>query len=283
MTGRYPMDPEDPERSRQVLDEIVENFVPAEPVAVERVRMRERVLARVRDARNAMRGVTFVRPCEDDFSDLMNGVRVLELSTVHHAVLLEFAPGASLPQHRHREDEECVVIRGSARIDDIRVQEGDYHLAYARSRHAPVRSDHGALLYVRGTSIGSLSGVLRDLASAWIPGRSVGHMTLRADDAGWVPMSPGVTGRVLHERDGSRSLMCRMAAGARLQAAMFGRLSESIVVSGDAYVGDEHVARGDYAWIDGGQVAPEIFSDSGATMFLRLTDALPMTGRPTVR
>lgn len=272
------MDPDDPEHSQPMLDAIAENLVPIEPTDVGRRAMRARLMARVREARNGVRGVTFVRPREDGFRDLMKGVRVLELSARHHAVLLEFAPGASLPVHRHREDEECVVIRGSARIHETHVREGDYHLARAHSRHAVVRSDHGALLYVRGTSIGSLSGMLRDLASAWLPTRSAEHVTLRAGDDAWVQVYPGVAGRVLHERDGCRSMMVRMAAGTRLQTGMLGRPSESIVVAGEAYVGDERVGRGDYALIDCDDEVPELSTDGGATLFLRLSDARPASG-----
>jgi hypothetical protein len=170
------MDPDDPERDQSLLEAIAEDLAPIESSVAARRGMRERLMARVRDVRSDIRGVTFVRPREDDFRDLMKGVRVLELPSINHAVLLAFAPGASLPVHWHREDEECVVIRGSAPIQDIHVQAGDYHLAHARSRHAAVRSDEGALLYVSGTSIGSLSGVLMEFTSAWIPARSTAHV-----------------------------------------------------------------------------------------------------------
>lgn len=275
MTTRHPMDPDDPERSQSIRDEIAEDLIPIEPAADERLAVRERLMARVREARDRVRSVTFVRPHEDGFRDLMRGVRVMELSATNQAVLLEFAPGASLPVHRHREDEECVVIRGSARIHETQVREGDYHLAHARSRHAVVRSEHGALLYVRGTPIGSFAGVLRDLAAAWLPTRAADHLTLRADDDEWAQMCPGVAGRVLYERDGYRSMMLRLAAGARLQSMRVGCPTESIVVAGEAYFGDERADRGDYAVFARGDDLPEVSSDSGATVFLRLTNPLP--------
>ena len=33
--------------------------------------------------------------------------------------------------HRHHEDEECVVLRGTAQLGSLMVHEGDYHLALA--------------------------------------------------------------------------------------------------------------------------------------------------------
>jgi len=270
MNPRHPIDPDDPERSQATAGEMAGELVPVEPAAGHRLDMRERLSVRVRAAREIARSVTFVRPHASGFRSLMSGVRVLSLSTTNHAVLLEFSAGASLPMHRHQEDEECVVIRGSAQVHDTQVSAGDYHLAQAQSRHAVVRSDHGALLFVRGTPIGSFTGVLRDLVTAWLPDRATTHLTLRADEGDWVELGPGVTGRVLCERAGYRSLMIRLRPGAHYQPVRLGIPSESIIVRGEAYFGDERASVGDYETFSYNDRAPELCSDTGATLFLRV-------------
>jgi hypothetical protein len=52
------------------------------------------------------------------------------------------------------------------------------------------------------------------------------------------------------------------------------------VVAGEAYVGDERVDRGDYALIGRGDDMPEVSSDAGVTLFLRVTDRKAGTERP---
>lgn len=275
MNTRHPIDPDEPERSQTTAGEIAGQLVPIEPPVSHRLDMRERLSARVRAARESARSVTFVRANASNFRTLMRGVRVMNLSTTHRAVLLEFSAGASLPTHRHQEDEECVVIRGSAQVHDTQVRAGDYHLAQARSRHAVVRSDHGALLFVRGTPIGSFAGVLRDLATAWLPDRAATHLTLHADEGHWRELAPGVTGRVLCERAGFRSLMIRLEAGAHYPSMRLGWPTESIVVRGEAYFGDERVGPGDYETFSSRDLAPEMGSDTGAMLFLRLAARSP--------
>lgn len=67
--------------------------------------------------------------------------------------LLEMAPGAVLPGHRHLQDEECVVLEGEVRIGQtLVVRKGDYHRGRAGVLHAPIMSDGGALLFLRGAA-----------------------------------------------------------------------------------------------------------------------------------
>lgn len=78
-------------------------------------------------------------------------VKVLHSDGRYHSILLRMEPGASLPAHFHEDDEECVVLEGEARLGDIRVKAGDYHLAQSGSRHGEVRSETGAILFLRTT------------------------------------------------------------------------------------------------------------------------------------
>ena len=65
--------------------------------------------------------------------------------------LLRLAPGASLPPHRHPQDEECLVIEGRLRVGrGTEFGPGSYHLAHRGALHATIRSDTGATVFLRG-------------------------------------------------------------------------------------------------------------------------------------
>ncbi|MFG6462870.1 cupin domain-containing protein [Roseateles sp. DXS20W] len=65
--------------------------------------------------------------------------------------LLKLAPGARLEAHRHPADEECVVLEGVLKVGSrVEVGPGGYHLARAGSLHAPISTETGATLFLRG-------------------------------------------------------------------------------------------------------------------------------------
>jgi anti-sigma factor ChrR (cupin superfamily) len=62
------------------------------------------------------------------------------------AVLIEMAPGASYPRHRHTAGEDVLVLEGELIIGEHRLGPGEYLYAPPGSVHAP-RSDKGCLLF----------------------------------------------------------------------------------------------------------------------------------------
>ena len=79
----------------------------------------------------------------------------LHLKVLHEAAgimsyLVRLEPGAELPAHRHPVDEECVVLAGALRIGELRVGAGGFHLGRKDVLHASIRSDEGALIFLRG-------------------------------------------------------------------------------------------------------------------------------------
>lgn len=64
--------------------------------------------------------------------------------------LLRFAPGAALPAHRHPVDEECVVLEGEVQIGALRLGAGGFHLGRRNVLHDSLRSEGGALVFLRG-------------------------------------------------------------------------------------------------------------------------------------
>jgi hypothetical protein len=128
-----------------------------EPVAVARREgLRRRLLRRV-----AAAGPAHLTIAPDDASDgsrwqpFAEGIRIRVLHRGEGTLsyLLRLDAGACLPPHRHRQDEECVVLEGRLRIgDDVVVPAGGYHLARAGSLHAPIVADTASTIFLRGAA-----------------------------------------------------------------------------------------------------------------------------------
>jgi quercetin dioxygenase-like cupin family protein len=66
--------------------------------------------------------------------------------------LLQLAPGARLPPHRHPQDEECIVLEGTLQVGTrIELGPGGYHLAHQGALHATVSTRSGATIFLRGS------------------------------------------------------------------------------------------------------------------------------------
>jgi ChrR Cupin-like domain len=66
--------------------------------------------------------------------------RVLWRAGTLGAFVFRALPGASVPMHRHRHDEECLMLEGELSIDDELLRAGDYQLAPAGTRHRSVET-----------------------------------------------------------------------------------------------------------------------------------------------
>lgn len=80
------------------------------------------------------------------------GVDVLPLAGDREVVsmLVRFAPGASVPDHHHALDEDCVVLDGEMFLGDILLRPGDYQFAPAGGGHWGETSDVGVLFFFHG-------------------------------------------------------------------------------------------------------------------------------------
>jgi quercetin dioxygenase-like cupin family protein len=92
------------------------------------------------------------------------GVEVLLLRGDSEVVsmLVRFAAGASVPDHSHAIDEDCLVLQGEMFLGDILLRTGDYQLAPAGGTHFGETSDVGVLFFFHG----ALDPVLKGGASA---------------------------------------------------------------------------------------------------------------------
>jgi quercetin dioxygenase-like cupin family protein len=63
--------------------------------------------------------------------------------------MIRLEPGAWAPAHDHPADEECLVLEGSLWQGDVFLKAGDFHVARPGMRHGELRTDTGALVFIR--------------------------------------------------------------------------------------------------------------------------------------
>jgi anti-sigma factor ChrR (cupin superfamily) len=128
-----------------------ESLASAKLDPVDRALMKSRLLARVRDENNTGNTVT-IKKSDDGwewFSPRVK-IKVLRSDPASTSYLLKLEAGAIVWPHRHRQDEECMVLEGEIVVGEDRVGAGAYHLAPAGMVHQPIRTDVGATLFLRG-------------------------------------------------------------------------------------------------------------------------------------
>jgi quercetin dioxygenase-like cupin family protein len=264
------LDADDLQGSDDVAGALSEALQPVPPKPGRSAAMRQRLLERVRASREYSSDFITVRRDEGEWRPLVDGVRVklLNDAAVARSVLVELEPGGVLPIHRHHEHEECVVLRGEAQLGEVTVRPGDYHIALAGSRHGRVSSKSGALLYLRGVPIGNPVEVVRDLVSAWLPGKGAVPITVRADEGEWMDLLPGVQTKELWREGGERSMLMRMQAGARVPGHPHPFAEDCLLLEGEAYLGDTLFRPGEFQHAPAGTVHRDVTSDVGALMYV---------------
>jgi hypothetical protein len=93
-----------------------------------------------------------VRSTEGHWKALCEGIEIKTLwhsvRRGRHAFLIRIRPGAILPAHEHAGDEECMVLEGDMVVDGETFGPGDFHVAFADTRHAVVTSRGGCLCLI---------------------------------------------------------------------------------------------------------------------------------------
>ena len=93
--------------------------------------------------------------------------------------------------------------------------------------------------------------------------------TVRAADRQWQFLLPGVESCLLHEDGSSCAFLLRMQRHSILPAHQHDVDEESIILEGDATVGDVGVAAGDYQFVPAGAAHPAIRTQNGCIVFIR--------------
>jgi len=90
-----------------------------------------------------------LRANEGKWNTIAPGVRMKKLSSDRArntvTVLMEMAPGSSVPPHEHHHPEDSYIISGSARLGELVLFAGDFHHVEAGTRHDSIISDDGCL------------------------------------------------------------------------------------------------------------------------------------------
>jgi quercetin dioxygenase-like cupin family protein len=95
---------------------------------------------------------TLVRDAEAGWPEFAPGIRrrVLWSGAGQAALLYRADAGASVPNHSHGHDEECLMVQGELFLDDVLLQAGDYQLAPAGTGHRITETDTGVVIYAHG-------------------------------------------------------------------------------------------------------------------------------------
>lgn len=106
----------------------------------------------VREADRVVVGVEIQRDDPSLWLDFAPGVRrrLMWTDGAQAAMLYATEPGAAVPHHGHRHDEECLMLAGELFLDDILLREGEYQLAPKGTEHREVTTDTGCLLFAHG-------------------------------------------------------------------------------------------------------------------------------------
>ena len=229
-----------------------------------------RLMDRLGDSIRRHAGLLTVRAKDGVWQKVKSGVRSKTLSEgpFGSSVLIEMAPGAVLPVHRHRFLEEGIVLTGGMQMGDLDLGPGDYHVSPQGSRHDQISSRQGALTYLRGTSIGDLAGVALELIGGLIPVQGGKAITVTTTTGQWLTAAEGIEEKLLW-RDGQReSRFVRLAPGASLPAHHHLQDEESLVVEGDVFFGDILARSGEFHLARAGTQHGEVLSDTGALLFI---------------
>jgi quercetin dioxygenase-like cupin family protein len=254
-------DPEQDQFNRLLLD----SMSPIELSNGRHDMLKQGLLARAAQSIANQAGVLTVRAKDGVWQTLKTGIRVKHLwsgGRQGNSVLVEFAPGASLVPHRHN----CLDLQ----MGDLRLGPLDYHASPAGSRHGGISSQHGALAYLRGTSLGDTREVLRELLGGLLPFGQDRTLTVYADSKNpWQEIMPGVWKKPLWQEGPRESCFYRLEADTRCPEHLHQIEEECMMLEGDLFIDDLLLRAGDYQLAPAGSVHRDVYTDVGATLFVR--------------
>jgi quercetin dioxygenase-like cupin family protein len=135
------------------VEMILESLTPIAPSEQVQSEMKANLLAKV----EAAKPVTVYNMLDaastqwESFSPLIS-YRELFNNGKTTARLIKFAPGGSIPTHRHRDDEAAFVVEGWCTIGELTLRTGDYHMVPTGASHAEIYSAEGCILFLHGSS-----------------------------------------------------------------------------------------------------------------------------------
>lgn len=151
---------------------------------------------------------------------------------------------------RHR---EWLVLQGSVQLGDERLHMRDYHVAPAGSAAPHVRTDAGAVLFLRESVLAAAQGD--------------SPFTVRDEDAGWPDYAPGIQRRLLWQRDGQAAMLYYAQPGASVPLHTHGHDEECLMVQGELFLDDVLLQEGDYQLAPAGTGHRITETDTGVVIY----------------
>ncbi|MEX8517449.1 MAG: cupin domain-containing protein [Leptothrix sp. (in: b-proteobacteria)] len=218
--------------------------------------LRARLMARVARSARASTAFVTVRRKDTAFESLAPGVRRRRLyaaapaTTVwrpgqpHAASLIELAPGAcwqaALVGPALQQD--WLVLRGVAQLDDLLLQQHDYQVRPAGSALPLVRSSEGALLYLREA----------DPASITAPVNLDLPLIARAGSARWDSYGSRIRRRMLWQAGQQGAFLIHALPGASVPGHLHHHDEECLMLEGELFLDEVLLRTGEYQLAPGG-------------------------------
>ena len=216
-------------------------------------------------------GLFTVRSSSGTWRQLVSGIRYKPLweSRSGNSILADFAPGAFLPVHRHTYAEEGIVLSGSLQVDDLVLNQFDYHFSPAGSHHGRIRSKEGAVVFLHGSSVGHSLSMLKELAGGLLPKNKKTSSSIQAKKGEWIEVQPGLFEKELWSDGIISSKFFRLEPGTGLKGHGHPLDEECMMLSGDIFLGDILLQTGDYHFAPKGSRHLDIYTDTGALLYVR--------------
>jgi quercetin dioxygenase-like cupin family protein len=134
---------------------LAENQVEARLLPGVRARLRTRILIEVAQGEaGLLPGFKTIRAQEGEWFEALPGVHIKILHREGDSGLLSYLarlePGFEMPGHFHPFDEECIMLEGELWFGDLKLREGDYHFAARGVYHGRLRTETGAMAFLKG-------------------------------------------------------------------------------------------------------------------------------------
>ena len=96
-------------------------------------------------------------------------------------------------------------------------------------------------------------------------------LTIRQGEGHWEPFVEGIDRKMLYiDRDqGYQSFLLRFSPGSRLRSHPHSMVEECMMLEGEVTMAGQHLMAGDYQVISAGTTHPEIYSETGALVYVR--------------
>jgi len=226
--------------------------------------LRRRLLDRLRTERV----VVVIRAAQGEWrAGIVPGMRTkslfLDEPGARATSLVRMDPGARYPAHRHAGTEELYVLEGTLIVEGHLLGAGDFCAAPEGTSHAPTWTDRGCTFLLTGSTD---DAIVPELASP-----SGGLIFVRAQDHDWrESATPGVATRLIFKDvvRGTRTMLVRMAAGARLPQHHHASAEHIYMLEGDGRVGGVMLGAGDFYGAPEGTAHDTTWSAGGCTFLL---------------